>query len=218
MKFSPLLALILAACGPVATRERAVAIAYEYSKVEWMPTTANVRHGLDSAGTRVDTPDRKLASPGGWWRPGVPATGLPYQWGGFDTPESFRRKIAAGLKAGDIATSAKRKAGDAGTSAEACGIDCSGLISRCWNLPRPVSTAALPEICDPLASWDDLQPGDIALSDKHVVLFVKWRVPGKHFSAYEASPKPVWRVNACGLSVVKLKALGYAPWRYRRIR
>ena len=143
---------------------------------------------------------------------------MPYQWGGFDTPESFLRKIAEGKKAGDIANDAKRKLGDPGTSAESCGIDCSGFVSRCWNLTRPWSTRELHRICDPLASWDDLKAGDILLNDRHVVLFVKWTKPGEELAAYEAGPLPVWRVSACGLLADKLKEKGYAPWRYRHIR
>ncbi len=209
---------LVSSCAPQVTPEEAVATAFRYTQVQWMPDERNVRHGPDSLGIPVKTPDASLATPGGWWKPGVPAKSLPYQWGGFDTPESFLEKIAAGKKAGDIADASKRKLGDAGTSSESCGIDCSGFVSRCWNLPRPVSTAQLPDICVPLASWEELRAGDILLNDKHVVLFVKWKIPGKEIAAYEAGPFPVWRVSACGLRMEMLKKQGYAPWRYRRMR
>jgi hypothetical protein len=75
----------------------------------------------------------------------------------------------------------------------------------------------LPKICDPLGSWNELQTGDILLNDRHVVLFVAWKVVGKELTAYEAGPFPVWRVNACGLYVGKLLKEGYSPWRYRGI-
>jgi hypothetical protein len=127
------------------------------------------------------------------------------------------QKIAAGKKAGDVGDAAKRKLGDSGTSGESCGIDCSGFVSRCWNLSRPYSTREFHQICDPLESWNDLLPGDILLNEKHVVLFVKWKVPGKELAAYEAGPFPVWRVSACGLYQDKLLNEGYAPWRYRKI-
>jgi hypothetical protein len=210
----------LLACSPQLTREEVIATAYRYTQVTWMPEARHVRHGPDSQGILVHTPDTTLAKHGnthGWWQPGVQAQGMPYQWGGFDTPESFLAKIAAGKKAGDIGDKAKRKLGDAGTSSESCGIDCSGFVSRCWKLPRPVSTAELPQICDPLARWEDLQPGDILLNDKHVVLFNQWKVPGVELLAYEAGPFPVWRVNACGLFKDILQKQGYRPWRYRRL-
>jgi hypothetical protein len=214
-----LFALLLVSCTPHVTRDQAIATAYRYTQVEWMPEARHVRHELDSQGIMVHTPDRSIAKYGdhrGWWQPGVKAKSLPYQWGGFDTPDSFLQKIAAGKKAGDVGDAAKRKLGDAGVSTESCGIDCSGFVSRCWNLPRPYSTREMHQICDPLDSWDELLPGDILLNDRHVVLFVKWQVPGKQFAAYEAGPFPVWRVSACGLYKEKLLREGYAPWRYRR--
>lgn len=215
-----LIACLCVSCTPGVTRDEAVATAYRYTQVRWMPEERHVRHGPDSSGIVVQTPDRTLVKHGdrrGWWQPGVPAQSLPYQWGGFDTPESFLEKIAVGKKAGDIADPAKRALGDAGVSVESCGIDCSGFVSRCWNLKQPYSTRELPMICTPLGSWEDLRAGDILLNDRHVVLFVKWTVPGKEIAAYEAGPYPVWKVSACGLYVDKLREKGYAPWRYRRM-
>jgi len=66
--------------------------------------------------------------------------------------------VQAGKKAGDVGDAAKRKLGDSGTSFESCGIDCSGFVSRCWNLSRPYSTAEMHQICVPLTSWDELLP------------------------------------------------------------
>ncbi len=211
---------LFVSCAPQVTREESIATAYRYTQVRWMPEARHIRHGADSGGILVHTPDRGIAKYGdrrGWWQPGVAAQSMPYQWGGFDTPESFLEKLAAGKKAGDVGDAAKRKLGDAGVSTESCGIDCSGFVSRCWNLKRSYSTRDLHQICDRLDSWADLRPGDILLNDKHVVLFVKWKVPGKELSAYEAGPFPVWRVSACGLYQEKLLKEGYSPWRYRRM-
>jgi hypothetical protein len=128
---------------------------------------------------------------------------------------SFLKKLAVGKKAGDIADLAKRQLGDAGVSQESCEIDCSGFVSRFWNLKRPYSTRELPQICDPLGSWAELLPGDILHNDRHVALFVAWKIRGKEMAAYEAGPFPVWKVSACGLYVEKLLKEGYSAWRYR---
>lgn len=203
------------------TREEAIATAYTYTQVRWMPEKHHVLHGADPDGILVHTPDEGLARHGfsnGWWRPGKAATGMPYQWGGFDTPREFLASIARGEVAGDISTAAKRRLGDAGTSRHAAGIDCSGFVSRCWRLDRSVSTRELPSICIPLKSWSQLRPGDILLNDRHVVLFKDWDRGGDSVLAYEAGPFPVWRVNAASIPVEKLKREGYAPWRYQGMR
>lgn len=205
---------------PQVTRGRAVKTARSYAEMTWMPEARNRRHGPDSQGVIVHTPDASRGWDGashGWWKPGVKAKGMPYMWGGFDTPESFCEKLVAGYRAGDVGNAAKRATGDAGTSAESCGIDCSGFVSRCWGLPRPYSTRELHKICDRLANWDDLKPGDILLNHRHVVLFVKWLKPGREIGVYEAGPFPVWRVNPNGLDKKQLVKNGYAPWRYRGI-
>ena len=126
------------------TRAECIAIAESYRSHRWLPAEGNVRHGVDAAGIRVDTPDISYQKPGavpGWWRAGAWNTGVPYQWGGFATPEEFDRGLAAGLAAGDVYTLEKRRLLDAAVSREATGIDCSGFVSRCWRLPRSCVSA-----------------------------------------------------------------------------
>ncbi|MFT4177272.1 MAG: hypothetical protein QM627_11525 [Luteolibacter sp.] len=218
MKYSPLLFLFvfLVACAPRVSREQVTATAYRYTQVRWMPEERHVRHGPDSKGIPVKTPDHSISHRRGWWKPGEMAVSMPYQWGGFDTPESFLKKIEKGYKAGDIGDSLKRRLGDDGVSAESCGIDCSGFVSRCWGLKRPYSTKQLPQICDRI-EWEELKAGDILLNHSHVILFIKWKVPGKEMLGYDVGPFPVWNVHSCGLSKKALLAEGYAPWRYKHI-
>lgn len=209
--------------GPSATVKRsdAMSTAYTYSRLEWVPQERHRKHGRDSNGILVHTPDVSLSKHGfsnGWWQPGSVARGMAYQWGGFDTPENYLKSLERGEVAGDISTTEKRRLGDAGTSKDACGIDCSGFVSRCWRLARPYSTKELPSICVALASWDKLRPGDILLNDRHVVLFSRWSKSGASLYVYEAGPLPVWRVNAAEISKASLLDRGYRPWRYRGIR
>ena len=142
--------LAIPAPSTSVTRDQAIATAYAYTQVQWTPEPRHIRHAPDSNGILVHTPDSSLADHGhsnGWWVPGETATGMPYQWGGFDTPRRFLDSLKRGEFAGDISTASKRRLGDGGTSAEACGIDCSGFISRCWRLDRPHSTQQLASIC-----------------------------------------------------------------------
>lgn len=215
----PILLFTLASCAPSLTkRDQAINTAWRYSTLEWTPSETQMFHGRDRLGIQVHTPDSSLNQRGfsnGWWKPGQPARGMPYKWGGFDTPESFQKALAQGAYAGDVGSDEKQRLGDDAVSSEACGIDCSGFISRCWNLPRPYSTKQLPSICRRLSSWDALKPGDILLNHRHVLLFKGWKVQGKEIYAYEAGPFPVWRVNAAALDRAKLERNGYRPWSYR---
>ncbi|MES2982632.1 MAG: hypothetical protein V4727_09990 [Verrucomicrobiota bacterium] len=209
--------------GPAesVTREEAISTAYVYTQVEWDAEMRHVMHGDDGSGITVHTPDVSLNHRGfanGWWEPGKPMQGMPYQWGGFDTPRTFLRSLERGEFAGDISTKTKRELGDSGTSKRACGIDCSGFISRCWRLERSYSTKELPSICRKLKSWIHLKPGDILLNDRHVLLFKAWSPSGDSMLIYEAGPYPVWQVKAAEIGQDKLVREGYAAWTYRGMR
>jgi hypothetical protein len=210
--FLPL--LLLSAC---------MAIAGRYCSHRWMPGPGNVRHGMDRDGIRIDTPDVSYRRPGavpGWWKPGEWNTGIPYQWGGFATPEEFDRGIAAGLAAGDVYTLEKRRLLDAGVSREATGIDCSGFVSRCWGLSRAWSTRELPTLCTPLASWDELLPGDVLNTyNSHVMLFAGWADAGRtQMLACETGVPPHWLVVRRTASRAELEAKGFQALRYRGMR
>ncbi|MDX1680682.1 MAG: hypothetical protein R3242_08125 [Akkermansiaceae bacterium] len=225
------MSLLLAACatgphaipGPAArvSRAEAMQIAEAYASLQWAPTEANVLHGPDADGIHVLTPDEGLARLGhihGWWKSGKTNTGMPYQWGGFDTPQHFLDKLKQGHAAGDIATAEKRRLDDAAVSRHACGIDCSGLVSRCWRLARHTSTDELARLCVPLKSIWMLQPGDILLKPGHVLLVQRWDpIRDANVLVYEATLKPKWRVHRTSKSLREIEAHGYQPLRYRKM-
>ena len=215
--------------GPVlkapseVTRSRVMATAMMYAAHPWTGTVANVRHGTDAAGIRVDTPDFSYQAAGavpGYWKPAQLNHGMPYQWGGFCTPAEFARGLAAGKAAGDVYTDVKRALLDHGVSREAVGIDCSGFVSRCWDLPRSFSTRELASFCEALPNWDSLQPGDaLNIYNAHVLLFSGWTGPDRKFlAAYETGGPPDWKVMRHVIGVDFLKRKGYRPLRYRGIR
>ena len=203
-------------------RKEAIALAEEYTRFRWKPSLANAFHGVDRDGIRVDTPDSAFANPGsrpGWWVPGRTNVGIPYMWGGFSSLSEFQEGIATGRYAGDVYTREKRRLLESAVSRQAVGIDCSGLISRCWGLERSYSTRELPDLCVPLASFEQLKPGDILNSpNNHVLLFAAFADKDhKRLIAYEAGSPPTWKVLKDSLSVPLLKRFGYQPWRYRNI-
>jgi hypothetical protein len=228
---APSLALLLIGCAadphgipgaaPTVSRAETLAIADQYARLQWTPEARHVHHGPDADGIPVHTPDillEKQGIPYGSWQAGKPQTGMPYQWGGFDTPSSYLASLQRGEYAGDVSTAWKRANGDAAVSRHACGIDCSGFVSRCWRLAKPVSTRDLPAICQPLSAWSDLKPGDILLNEQHVLMFSGWQFDGRSILAYEAGPRPAWRVAAHGMPVEFLRNQNYRPFRYRNIR
>ncbi len=201
------------------TRQEALAIAETYVNHRWPAAEANVRHGRDPGGIEIHTPDQTggRGSPAGdCWVPGVENTGMPYKWGGFDTPARFDAGIRAGKAAGDVYTAEKRRLGGAAVSGDAVGIDCSGFISRCWKLPRKHSTSMLFGICERLDDPGKLRAADVMnTAEGHVLLFVKWTGDGRALF-YEAAPFS--KTLASERSVAELAAAGYQPLRYRQMR
>ncbi|MCX6966745.1 MAG: hypothetical protein NTZ46_03030 [Verrucomicrobia bacterium] len=223
--------LVLIACvltGAIAPaqqpvrRKETIALAVKYARFRWTPSAANAFHGWDRDGVRVDTPDAAFANPEGrpgWWKPGCVNVGVPYMWGGFSSLSEFREGIAHGRYAGDVYTREKRHLLENAVSRHAVGIDCSGLISRCWRLERSYSTRELPALCVPLGRYEELKPGDILNShNNHVLLFEKF-ADKKHarIIAYEAGSPPTWKVLRDSISVPMLQSFGYKPWRYKYI-
>ena len=205
------------------TRASVMATAIRYASHPWTGTPANVKHGMDAAGIQVDTPDisyQKSGAVPGYWVPGRVNYGIPYQWGGFSSPDEFDQGIAAGKAAGDVYTDTKRALLHDGVSAGAVGIDCSGFVSRCWNLPRAFSTRELAGLCDEMPSWDALQSGDaLNVYNAHVLLFSGWvGTDRKSLAAYETGGPPDWKVIRHVIDVGFLKRKGYRPLRYRGIR
>jgi len=108
------------------------------------------------------------------WKAGQRITGLPYCWGGADSPEVFQQKLGKGLAAGAHSRN--------GVLSCAAGIDCSGFVCFCWGLPRhPYGTSTLRTIAGkPKYNWfTDMKAGDaLCKPGSHVVLFTGYNTDG----------------------------------------
>ena len=163
--------------GPVVTRRQVLETAEAYASHQWRATPANVFHGTDAAGVWIDTPDVDFWGPGGWYADGRTNVGVPYCWSGASTLVEFDRGIRQGRPAGYHFKGPRKDHSD---SALPVGVDCSGLVSRCWRLYARRSTYDIGKICDQLPSYDDLRPGDVLNKPyNHVILFEKW-MDGTH--------------------------------------
>jgi cell wall-associated NlpC family hydrolase len=215
--------LSLARAQAQVRRSEVIATAEQYVHFKWKPTAANVFHGPDADAVLVETPDRSFSRPGirpGWWAADQVNEGMPYMWGGFSTLAEFKAGLRRGLYAGDLYTDEKRRLGDAAVSKHAIGIDCSGLVSRCWKLDRPYSTKELPALCTRLGSYGELKPGDILNApDKHVLIFRGFVDEQKQrLLAYEAGSPPTWKVLLNNIPIELLTGENFQPLRYRKIR
>jgi hypothetical protein len=203
------------------TRAESLKIAESFIQHRWQASAKNVRHGKDSDGIEVHTPDRDGghgSPPSECWVPNAENSGVAYKWGGDDSPKSFSAGIRAGKAGGDVYTSEKRRRGGKAVSGDAVGVDCSGFINHCWKLTARYSTNSLPSICQKLSSPAALEPADIMNQPNgHVLLFVKWLDAEKKRAVfYEAAPFS--KTLASERDVNEMTAAGYTPLRYRHIR
>lgn len=203
------------------TPNEAIGIAQQLASHPWQPFGRNVLHGKDRRGVIVHTPDisHEPVSPRrGWWVAGMTNHGIPYKWGGYDSPQDFDAAIARGHAAGDVSSPAKRRADNAAVSAQAAGLDCSGFVSKCLKLPFAHDTRALPAVCEPIADPTRLQPGDLLnIPRGHVILCAGWAKPDRTWIYfYDTGSSPdYWKPGLKMAELSKLLALGYQPLRYK---
>lgn len=203
------------------TPEESIALAQRFSTHPWQPFARNILHGKDKAGVLVNTPDithEPEHERHGWWVPGTVNTGVPYKWGGFDDPASFDEAVSNGAAGGDVSTPEKRRADNAAVSTQAAGVDCSGFVSRCLNLPTVHDTTQLPAVCTPLASPQDLRAGDVLnIVKRHVLLCAGWANKERTWVYfYDTGGAPdYWKPSLKQAPLDSLLALGYQPLRYR---
>jgi len=201
--------------------DEALAIAKRLATHPWRPFAKNILHGKDAAGVVVHTPDASFNGQPerpGWWLPGEVNSGIPYKWGGFDSPTSFDSAVANGLAAGDVSSPAKRRSDNAAVSTQAAGVDCSGFVSRCLKLPSVHDTTQLPSVCAILPNAQDLRPGDLLnVPHRHVLLCAGWATPDRQWIYfYETGGAPdFWKPGLKSAPLNALLALGYQPLRYR---
>lgn len=162
------------------SRDTIMEIAKGFLNHEWYPTEDNIFHGT-YYGNEVDTPDRDTYTY--WpdthgWKANQPAYGLPYQWLGYSSIDGYNLSAPKDFDEQYTGTGSFEGiihfAGDINTAdytSRACGLDCSGFISRCWNLPWKHPTHAFSDIASPIRYYE-LQSGDILnIPYNHAILF-----------------------------------------------
>ncbi|MDD5582876.1 MAG: T9SS type A sorting domain-containing protein [Candidatus Marinimicrobia bacterium] len=164
------------------TRDEALAFADTYVKHIWQCRAENLTNGrITVNGIEVETPS--------WIKIGQNQK-IPYKWGGFNTLDQFDAGLLNNKYAGDIATS--------GVSNAAVGVDCSGFVSRCWNLSSHYSTSMMnstPALFTKVADWNQFLPADGLLKVGHVRLGVLRNADGSILAVEAAGSGTGWKVD-----------------------
>ncbi|NOX88972.1 MAG: T9SS type A sorting domain-containing protein [Calditrichaeota bacterium] len=166
---------------PQVLPQDALSTGDSYVQLYWNCSAENLTNGvvIDDNGYPVETPS--------WISVGENQK-VPYKWGGFESIELFLNGIDILKYAGDKYTDKC-----CGTST-AVGVDCSGFVSRCWNLPKHYSTGMMDDALTlPYLNWDELEPADAVHKVGHVRLMVKHNGDGS-LTVMEASGRD-WRVS-----------------------
>jgi len=193
--------------NPVETKSTNAAIyrseiidnAEPYAIYEWYCNANNIKD-YDCGGVHVTTPS--------WVSVGNNIS-MPYMWGGFSSLPQFDQGITDGVSAGDSYT-----VGNGSGSGCAVGVDCSGFVSRAWDLPYKYGTSTLPNISTEYSSFSDLLPGDIVnYAGHHVRLVHSLNQDGSFLLIEAAASATDWRVGYNNYTTANLQA-SYIPRYY----
>lgn len=185
--------------------------ALQYANHQWIATERNVLHGIDPDGVPVDTPDvtwKGEVLHCGWWKVGEANKGVAYGWGNASTIEEFDAGIAEGKLAGNVPEDKSRMG-----SKYSVGVDCSGLLTRCWNLLKKIATRDIPKYADKI-SLEEIRQGDVfAKVGSHVMFYMEFLDEEKKRVRIVDSTRSTGKVSVREMSVEELLAEGYEVYR-----
>ncbi len=193
--------------------QQVIATALQYANHEWTATKRNVLHGNDPNGVPVDTPDVTWKGEElncGWWKVGEVNKGVAYGWGNASTIEEFDAGLAEGKLAGNVPEDKSRMG-----SKYSVGVDCSGLLTRCWNLPKKIATRDIPKYADKI-TLEEIKQGDVfAKVGSHVMFFIEFLDEEKKLVKIVDSTRSTGKVSVREMEVEELFATGYKIYRKR---
>ena len=186
--------------------------ALEYANYKWIASEANVLHGTDADGRFVDTPDitwQGEVLDCGWWKVGEINVGIPYGWGNASTLEEFEQGIKSGKFAGNVPEDKKRYG-----SYNTVGVDCSGLLTVCWGLPKKIATRDIPKYATVIETLEEIQQGDVfAKPGSHVMFFKEFANAEKTDVIIIDATRSTGKVSQRTENVAQLFAIGYQMYR-----
>lgn len=191
--------------------QQVVETALLYANHEWTATDRNVLHGFDPDGVPVDTPDvtwKGEVLQCGWWKVGKVNKGVAYGWGNASTIEEFDAGLTEGKLAGNVPEDKSRIG-----SKHSVGVDCSGLLTRCWNLPKKIATRDILNYADKI-SIEEIRQGDVfAKIGSHVVFFITFLDEEKKHVRIVDFTRSTGKVSVREMAVEVLFENGYEVYR-----
>lgn len=191
-----------------------VSLANEYADYVWAPTEKNCYHGYDRERISVNTPDYDYVGTSyhcGWWKVNQNNKGIPYNWGGCSSLQDFERGIIEGKFAGNVPDLRSNI-----SSRECVGVDCSGLVTICWNTEERITTGTIPVIAVPLETTGLLLPGDVLLlPGSHVMIFLNFTDETKTKAEIIDAARSTGKVSKRTEVLLELTNKGYIA--YQRI-
>lgn len=192
--------------------QQVIETALQYADYEWVATEQNVLHGPDPDGVPVDTPDvtwRGEVLDCGWWKVGEVNKGVAYGWGNASTLAEFEAGLAAGKLAGNVPEDKSRYG-----SKHSVGVDCSGLLTICWGLPKKIATRDIPKYAKKLDSLEEIRQGDVfAKVGSHVMFFLEFLDEEKERVKIVDSTRSTGKVSVREVKVSELVANRYEIYR-----
>lgn len=193
--------------------EAVVRKAFEYANHEWVAAPQNILHGADPDGRPVDTPDTTWQGESldcGWWQVGAVNVGVPYGWGNASTIDAFDEGLRAGKPAGNVPEDKNSRP----VSAHTVGVDCSGLLTVCWGLPKKIATRDIPQYATIVERTEDIRQGDVfAKVGSHVMFFVAFKDAAMTEAVIVDATRSTGKVSERTVNVAELFAKGYKIYR-----
>jgi len=198
------------------TRTQIYENAYKFRDLQWNATATNI------AATCTTSSAKYYRTP--TWVTVGGKTSVPYKWGGWTDWATFPGLATQGRKCGSYSTPTNgtclTPVYDSSSDGVIIGDDCSGFVSRCWELSTKYGTTGFSGICASLGSststtgFNALKLGDIVnKSGSHVRICMADNPTGSA-SFIEASAD-LWNVSERTYSMTSLT--GYTSLRFNDV-
>ena len=126
-----------------------------------------------------------------------------------ESVEEFEKGISEGKYAGNVPEDKSRH-----VSYDCVGVDCSGLLTVCWELPKKISTRIIPDYANVIESIDEIQQGDVlAKVGSHVMFFKEFVDDEKKEIIIIDATRSTGKVSVRKENVAKLFCKGYKIYR-----